>query len=167
MKSNSFEPTPDTALSHRHGRTIMDPSELEYRAYGHFARLLIGMVHDYDPKVGTGGAPEGGAGEDWLLVNGCLLLENGGLRAVTVATTRPDSRPLVCIAGQNSSVRRSDNPTVHLRPLQPPVRFKPGLVAAPPDSSLDLPPLRGGLRSLSVRAGCVATTSRAQSELLS
>jgi hypothetical protein len=73
MKSNSFEPTPDTALSHRHGRTIMDPSELEYRAYGHFARLLIGMVHDYDPKVGTGGAPEGGAGEDWLLVNGYSL----------------------------------------------------------------------------------------------
>jgi len=34
-----------------------------------------------------------------------------------------------------------------------------------PDFSFDLPPLRGGLRSLSVGAGCIATKSRALSEL--
>jgi hypothetical protein len=36
-----------------------------------------------------------------------------------------------------------------------------------PDSSFDFPPPRGGLRSLSVKAGCFATTSQAHSELLS
>jgi hypothetical protein len=36
-----------------------------------------------------------------------------------------------------------------------------------PDFSFDFPPLRGGLRSLSVEAGCLATESRALSELLS
>jgi hypothetical protein len=35
-----------------------------------------------------------------------------------------------------------------------------------PDFSFDLPPLRGGLRSLSVGAGYLATKSRALSELL-
>jgi hypothetical protein len=36
-----------------------------------------------------------------------------------------------------------------------------------PDFSFDLPPLRGGLRSLSVGAGCIATKSRTLSGLLS
>jgi hypothetical protein len=36
-----------------------------------------------------------------------------------------------------------------------------------PDSSFDFPPLRGGLRGLSVKAGCFATTSRAHSAYLS
>jgi hypothetical protein len=36
-----------------------------------------------------------------------------------------------------------------------------------PDFSFDFPPQRGGLRSLSVGAGCLATVSRALSELLS
>jgi hypothetical protein len=36
-----------------------------------------------------------------------------------------------------------------------------------PDFFFDLPPPRGGLRSLSVGAGCIATKSRALSELLS
>jgi len=35
------------------------------------------------------------------------------------------------------------------------------------DFSFDLPPLRGGLRSLSVGADCIATESRALSKLLS
>jgi hypothetical protein len=34
-----------------------------------------------------------------------------------------------------------------------------------PDFFFDLPPPRGGLRSLSVGAGCIATKSRALSEL--
>jgi hypothetical protein len=36
-----------------------------------------------------------------------------------------------------------------------------------PDFSFDIPPLGGGLRSLSVGADCIATDSRALSELLS
>jgi hypothetical protein len=36
-----------------------------------------------------------------------------------------------------------------------------------PDFSSDFPPPRGGLRSLSVRADCIAPKSRAPSELLS
>jgi hypothetical protein len=36
-----------------------------------------------------------------------------------------------------------------------------------PDFSFDFPPPRGGLRSLSVGADCLATKSRALSELLS
>jgi hypothetical protein len=36
-----------------------------------------------------------------------------------------------------------------------------------PDFSFDFPPLRGGLRSLSVGTDCLATESRALSELLS
>jgi hypothetical protein len=36
-----------------------------------------------------------------------------------------------------------------------------------PDFSFDFPPPRGGLRSLSVGADCLATESRALSELLS
>jgi len=36
-----------------------------------------------------------------------------------------------------------------------------------PDVSFDLPPPRGGLRSLSVGVGCIATKSRALSELFS
>jgi hypothetical protein len=36
-----------------------------------------------------------------------------------------------------------------------------------PGHSFDLPPLRGGLRSLSVGADCLATKPRALSELLS
>jgi hypothetical protein len=36
-----------------------------------------------------------------------------------------------------------------------------------PDFSFDFPPLRGGLRSLSVEADCIATKSRALSEFLS
>jgi hypothetical protein len=36
-----------------------------------------------------------------------------------------------------------------------------------PDFHFDFPPPRGGLRSLSVRADCLATESRAPSELLS
>jgi hypothetical protein len=36
-----------------------------------------------------------------------------------------------------------------------------------PDFSFDFPPPRGGLRSLSVGADCLATDSRALSELLS
>jgi hypothetical protein len=35
------------------------------------------------------------------------------------------------------------------------------------DFSFDLPPPRGGITSLSVGAGCIATKSRALSELLS
>jgi hypothetical protein len=35
------------------------------------------------------------------------------------------------------------------------------------DVSFDLPPPRGGLRSLSVGVGCIATKSRALSELFS
>jgi hypothetical protein len=34
-----------------------------------------------------------------------------------------------------------------------------------PDFFFDFPPLRGGLRSLSVKAGCIATKSRARPEL--
>jgi hypothetical protein len=36
-----------------------------------------------------------------------------------------------------------------------------------PDFSFDLPPPRGGLRSLSVGAGCIAMKSRTLSELFS
>jgi len=44
--------------------------------------------------------------------------------------------------------------------------LKPRSALQKPDFSFDFPPPRGGLRSLSVAADCIATESRAHSELI-